>query len=94
MTKLNTYLNFPGNTEEAFTFYRSVFGGDFSSLVRFKDMPMEGVKMPKKDENKIMHIGLPIGGASPAEIAVSVAAQLVQVRNARGPAVSPLVRNG
>ena len=61
MTKLNTYLNFAGNTEEAFGFYRSVFGGDFTSVVRFKDMPMEGVKIPKKDENKIMHIGLPIG---------------------------------
>jgi PhnB protein len=64
MTKLNTYLNFPGNTEEAFNFYRSVFGGKFSSLVRFKDMPMEGMKIPKEDENKIMHIGLPIGGDS------------------------------
>lgn len=61
MTKLNTYLNFAGNAEEAFNFYKSVFGGGFSSVVRFKDMPMEGVKIPKKDENKIMHIGLPIG---------------------------------
>ena len=61
MTKLNTYLNFPGNTEEAFHFYKSVFGGEFNSVVRFKDMPMEGVKLSKEDENKIMHIGLPIG---------------------------------
>ncbi|MBI4225645.1 VOC family protein [Candidatus Roizmanbacteria bacterium] len=61
MTKLNTYLNFAGNTEDAFKFYKSVFGGKFTSVVRFKDMPMEGVKIPKKDENKIMHIGLPIG---------------------------------
>lgn len=61
VTKINTYLNFPGNTEEAFNFYKSVFGGEFSSVVRFKDMPMEGVKIPKGDENKIMHIGLPIG---------------------------------
>ena len=61
MTKLNTYLNFAGNAEEAFNFYKSVFGGEFTSVVRFKDMPMEGVKIPKKDENKIMHIGLPIG---------------------------------
>lgn len=58
--KLNAYLNFPGNTEEAFSFYKSVFGGEFTSVVRFKDMPMEGVKIPKQDENKIMHIGLPI----------------------------------
>lgn len=61
MPKFNTYLNFAGNTEEAFNFYKSVFGGEFSSVVRFKDMPMEGVNIPKEDENKIMHIGLPIG---------------------------------
>lgn len=60
--KLHTYLNFPGNTEEAFTFYKSVFGGEFSDpLVRFKDMPMEGVTIPKEDETKIMHIGLKVG---------------------------------
>jgi PhnB protein len=61
MTKLNTYLNFAGNTEEAFNFYKSVFGGEFSAVVKFKDMPMEGVNIPKEAENKIMHIGLPIG---------------------------------
>lgn len=61
MTKLNTYLNFAGNTEEAFNFYKSIFGGKFTSVVRFKDMPMEGINIPKNDENKIMHIGLPIG---------------------------------
>ena len=61
MTKLNSYLNFAGNAEEAFGYYKSVFGGNFTSIVRFKDMPMVGVKIPKKDENKIMHIALPIG---------------------------------
>ncbi|QQS58843.1 VOC family protein [Candidatus Peregrinibacteria bacterium] len=61
MMKLNVYLNFLGNTEEAFHFYKSVFGGDFSPLVRFKDMPMEGVNIPEKDADKIMHISLPIG---------------------------------
>jgi PhnB protein len=61
MVKVNTYLNFAGNTEEAFNFYKSVFGGDFTSVVRFKDFPMEGVNIPKEDEDKIMHIGLPIG---------------------------------
>ena len=61
MTKLNIYLNFAGNTEEAFNFYKSVFGGDFTRVVRFKDIPMEGVNIPKKDENKIMFIDLPIG---------------------------------
>lgn len=67
MTRLHSYLNFAGNTEEAFNFYRSVFGGEFSSLVRFKDLPIkdlpiEGVSIPEEDQDKIMHIGLPIGG--------------------------------
>lgn len=61
MTKLHPYLNFAGNTEEAFEFYRSVFGGDFGTLVRFRDMPMEGVTIPEADQDKIMHIGLPLG---------------------------------
>jgi PhnB protein len=61
MTKLHSYLNFAGNAEEAFVFYKSVFGGEFSSLVRFKEVPIEGVTIPKEDEDKIMHIALPIG---------------------------------
>ena len=61
MTRLNIYLNFPGNTEEAFNFYKSVFGGKFTSVVRFKDMPMQAVRIPKEDQNRIMHIGLPVG---------------------------------
>jgi PhnB protein len=60
MVSLNPYLNFSGNTEEAFNFYKSVFGGEFSSLQRFKDMP-EGAKVTDSDKNKIMHISLPIG---------------------------------
>ena len=61
MITLNPYLNFSGNAEEAFNFYKSVFGGEFDSLVRFKDMPMEGVTIAPQDADKIMHIGLPIG---------------------------------
>ena len=61
MTKFNFYLNFAGNTEDAFNFYKSVFGGEFVSVVRFKDMPMEGVSISKEDADKIMHIGLPLG---------------------------------
>ena len=61
MTKVNTYLNFGGNAEQAFNFYRSIFGGEFSSLVRFKDMPMEGVDLSAEDQEMIMHIALPIG---------------------------------
>lgn len=59
--KLSPYLNFAGNAEEAFEFYKSAFGGDFTSVVRFKDMPMEGVTIPAADLNKIMHISLQIG---------------------------------
>jgi PhnB protein len=61
MKAVNVYVNFAGNAEEAFEFYRSVFGGEFASVVRFKDMPMEGVDIPSADQDKIMHIGLPIG---------------------------------
>ncbi len=61
MTKFNIYLNFPGNAEEAFNFYKSVFGGEFRALIRFKDMPMPGAKLPKEAESKIMHIALPVG---------------------------------
>ena len=59
--KLNMYLNFAGNAEEAFEFYRSVFGGEFSNVTRFKDLQIPGIKLLKEDENKIMHISLPIG---------------------------------
>ena len=61
MIKLNPYLNFAGNAEEAFQFYKSVFGGDFQSVVRFRDMPIPGASISKADENKIMHISLPVG---------------------------------
>lgn len=61
MTKFNIYLNFPGNAEEAFNFYKSVFGGEFRSIMRFKDMPMPGQKTRKEDEDKIAHIALPVG---------------------------------
>ena len=60
MPSVNPYLNFPGNTEEAFNFYKSVFGGEFLMVQRFKDTPESG-KMPAGDHNKIMHIALPIG---------------------------------
>ncbi len=59
--KVHSYLNFAGNAEEVFSFYKSVFGGEFSSVVRFKDMPMEGVTIPAEDQDKMMHIALPLG---------------------------------
>jgi len=60
MVKLAIYLNFNGNSEEAFNFYKSVFGGEFSALQRFKDTPEAGNLSPE-DQEKIMHIALPIG---------------------------------
>ena len=60
MAIINTYLNFPGTAEEAFNFYKSVFGGEFSFFQRFKDTP-EGAGMSAGEQEKIMHVGLPIG---------------------------------
>jgi PhnB protein len=60
MSSINPYLNFPGTTEEAFNFYKSVFGGEFAMLQRFKDTP-DSHKMPPGVENMIMHVALPIG---------------------------------
>jgi PhnB protein len=60
MATLSPYLFFAGNTEEAFTFYKSVFGGDFTSLLRYKDTP-EGGGVPEKEKEKLMHVSLPVG---------------------------------
>lgn len=66
MSKVGTYLNFARNTEEAFNFYKSVFGGEFSrgGIARFKDIPVqEGMPpIPESDKNLVMHIELPILG--------------------------------
>jgi PhnB protein len=59
MKAVNPYLNFPGTTEQAFQFYRSVFGGEFTILQRFGDLP-GGVETPAGDRNRIMHISLPL----------------------------------
>ncbi len=64
-TSIHTYLTFEGNCEEAFNFYKSAFGGDFSYIGRFKDMPQqEEVCLPKDLDDKIMHVSLPIGNNS------------------------------
>ncbi|MDP3684042.1 MAG: VOC family protein [Ignavibacteria bacterium] len=59
MIVVNPYLNFNGNTEEAFNFYRSVFGGEFTMLMRFKDVPEQNI--PEDTKNQIMHVALPLG---------------------------------
>lgn len=63
MATVSTYLNFPGNTEEAFNHYKTVFGTEFEGeIMRFKDVPTEGDKMSEVDKNLIMHVSLPILG--------------------------------
>lgn len=61
MTTINPYINFNGNAEEAFNFYKSVFGGEFAQITRFKDMASSEFQVSEKEVNKIMHIALPIG---------------------------------
>ena len=63
MAAINPYLSFNGNTEEAFDFYKSVFGGEFTTLSRFKEMYSEG-DISASEGEKIMHVALPIGRAS------------------------------
>jgi PhnB protein len=65
MAKVSTYLNFPRNTEEAFNFYRIVFGGDFiAPFVRFRDIPPSenAPTLSESDRNLVMHVALPILG--------------------------------
>ena len=61
MATINPHINFNGNAEEAFTFYRSVFGGEFTKITRLKDMASPEFPVAEKDANKILHIALPIG---------------------------------
>ena len=61
MAVINPHINFNGNAEEAFTFYKSVFGGAFAKIIRFKDLAGPEFPVAEKEENKIMHIALPIG---------------------------------
>jgi PhnB protein len=66
MASVGTYLMFPNNTEEAFTFYKSVFGAEYTGdgIMRFKDIPPsdEMPPLPEADQNLVMHVSLPILG--------------------------------
>jgi PhnB protein len=64
MAQINPYIHFNGNAEEAFTFYKSVFGGEFAMVSRFKDFPFPEHPFSDNEANKIMHIALPIGKSS------------------------------
>ena len=61
MTTLNPWINFNGNAEEAFTFYKSVFGGEFEKIIRFKDLASAEFEVSDEEADKIMRIALPIG---------------------------------
>ena len=61
MALINPHINFNGNAEEAFNFYKSVFGGEFAKIMRFKDLVSPGFTLSESEANKIMHIALPIG---------------------------------
>lgn len=61
MAQINPHVNFNGNAEEAFTFYQSVFGGEFKKIIRFKDLASPEFRVAESEENKIMHIALPVG---------------------------------
>ena len=61
MAQINPHINFNGNAEEAFNFYKSVFGGEFTKIIRFKDIPEFGNAVTENEANKLMHIALPIG---------------------------------
>ncbi|MFW6088328.1 MAG: VOC family protein [Gemmatimonadota bacterium] len=81
MKAAHPYLNFPGTAEEAFEFYRSVFGGEFSAVVRFRDFGEDALGASEDELDKIAHIGLALAGdvylmasdvvsSSPAELTV------------------------
>ncbi len=61
MALINPYINFNGNAEVAFHFYKLIFGGEFTMVLRFKDMANNKFSIPAYEPNKIMHIALPIG---------------------------------
>lgn len=64
MKSANPYLYFPGNTEEAFSFYKSVFGGDFLGVLRYRDFGENMPGIPKNSLDKIAHTALPLGGGN------------------------------
>jgi PhnB protein len=61
MAIVNPYIYFNGNTEEAYTFYKSVFGEEFAKITRYKDISSPEYPVAENDANRIMHIALPIG---------------------------------
>ena len=90
MALINPHINFNGNAEEAFTFYKSVFGGEFAKIIRFKDIASAEFPVAEKEENKIMHIALPIGKSNRLMAKVSKYSSRL-VNPAAVPSLKPLV---
>ena len=61
MATVNVYLTFNGTCRQAFEFYKSVFGGEFAKIVRFRDLASDEFQVPENEANKIMTIALPLG---------------------------------
>lgn len=61
MAHLHPHIHFNGNAENAFTFYKSVFGGAFAKIMRYKDLASEGYPIPESDANRLMYVSLSIG---------------------------------
>lgn len=61
MALINPYIHFNGNAEEAFGFYKSIFGGEYAALLRYKDLSSPEFQVPETDANRLMHIVLPTG---------------------------------
>jgi PhnB protein len=61
MARINPYIHFNGNAEDAFTFYKSVFGGEFARIMRYKDLANAEYPIAEIDANRLMHIALPVG---------------------------------
>ena len=64
MTTINPWINFNGNAEEALTFYKSIFGGEFGKIIRFKDVASAEFQVPEAEAEKLMLITLSIGGGN------------------------------
>ncbi|WP_026704254.1 VOC family protein [Flavobacterium soli] len=65
MAQVHPYLTFDGNCEAAFTFYKSIFGGEFPYIGKYAEMPpTEGFEIPESEAQKIMHVSLKLGAGT------------------------------
>ena len=86
MAHINPYIHFNGNTEEAFAFYKSVFGGTFGTITRFKDIDFPPNLISENEMNKIMRITLPIGKHTMLEIEKILEKKISEIASVDDPA--------